>query len=58
MLRELQSVLKTNVEGDVAKLDCYIGTSSLFLQRFLLADGSKEVFHVHDSFEGLPHKLA
>lgn len=56
ILRELQKVLNTNVDGDVVELGCYVGTTSLFLQRML--GGSGKILHVYDSFAGLPPKVA
>jgi O-methyltransferase len=37
---------------------CYIGTTSLFIRRLLDARHETKVFHVYDSFEGLPPKTA
>lgn len=54
VLKELQAVLEANVEGDVVELGCYVGTTSLFLQRLL--DGRNKHLHVYDSFAGLPVK--
>ena len=54
ILRELQSVLARGVPGDVVELGCYVGTTSLFLQRALAATNKK--LHVYDSFAGLPPK--
>lgn len=52
ILRELQKVAA--VPGDVVELGCYVGTTSLFLQR-ALKDTTKTL-HVYDSFAGLPRK--
>lgn len=54
ILRELEKVLHKGVSGDVVELGCYVGTTSLFLQR-MLRDTSKTL-HVYDSFAGLPPK--
>lgn len=61
--RELGVVLEQlrrslGVEGDIVELGCYLGTSSLFIRRVLDKTGSAKVFHVYDSFEGLPEKDA
>jgi len=61
--RELRVVLEQlyrslDVEGDIVELGCYQGTSSLFIRRVLDKTGSSKVFHVYDSFEGLPEKRA
>ena len=49
-------VLRRKVSGDVVELGCYVGTTSLFLQRMILDDDTGRVLHVYDSFEGLPAK--
>lgn len=54
ILRELQKTLDTGVPGDVVELGCYVGTTSLFLQRLLAGTG--RTLHVYDSFAGLPPK--
>lgn len=54
VLRELQKVLDSHVDGDIVELGCYEGTTSLFLQRMLR--GQSKELHIYDSFEGLPPK--
>lgn len=56
ILTELERVIDYGVEGDVVEFGCYIGTTSIFLQRLLLATSSNKTLHVYDSFEGLPPK--
>lgn len=56
ILRELQTVLDRGAAGDVVELGCYVGTTSLFLQRMLM--GTSKTLHVYDSFAGLPPKVA
>lgn len=56
ILRELQKVLKRNLTGDVVEFGCYVGTTSLFLQRALA--GTRKTLHAYDSFAGLPQKTA
>lgn len=56
ILRELEHVITTQVEGDVVEFGCYIGTTSHFIRRVLDATKSAKKFHVYDSFEGLPPK--
>lgn len=56
IMRELQKVLAAGVAGDVVELGCYVGTTSLFLQRLLV--GVDKTLHVYDSFAGLPPKVA
>jgi len=57
---ELEKVLRANVPGDVVEFGCYAGTTSLFIRRLLDETGQsgKRAFHVYDSFEGLPAKVA
>jgi O-methyltransferase len=56
ILNELQKVLDRGVPGDIVEFGCYIGTTSVFIQRMLLDRREKKSFHVYDSFEGLPEK--
>ena len=56
ILAELERVIDYGVEGDVVEFGCYIGTTSIFLQRLLLATSSDKTLHMYDSFEGLPPK--
>lgn len=56
ILTELERVIDYGAEGDVVEFGCYIGTTSIFLQRLLLATSSNKTLHVYDSFEGLPPK--
>jgi O-methyltransferase len=56
ILRELEKVVKKGVDGDVVELGCYVGTTSLFLQRLLR--NTQKTLHVYDSFAGLPPKVA
>ena len=52
IMRELQTAL--TVPGDVVEFGCYVGTTSLFLQRITGPAG--KTLHVYDSFAGLPPK--
>lgn len=54
ILRELSGVLDKKVKGDIVEFGCYIGTTSLFLQRMITDDERK--LYVYDSFQGLPDK--
>jgi O-methyltransferase len=58
LLRELERSLDQHPNGAIVEFGCYIGTSSLFTRRLLDARGEsgKHIFHVYDSFEGLPPK--
>lgn len=55
ILRECAKTLDKTVPGDVVELGCYVGTTSLFLQRLLT--GRSKTLHVYDSFAGLPPKV-
>jgi len=56
ILTELENVLNKDISGAVVEFGCYIGTTSLFIQRLLDAHQDLRAFHVYDSFEGLPEK--
>ncbi len=56
ILRELETVLKNNVDGDIVEFGCYVGTTSVpVAQRLRTTD---KTLYVYDSFEGLPEKTA
>ncbi|HKX72421.1 MAG TPA: TylF/MycF/NovP-related O-methyltransferase [Candidatus Saccharimonadales bacterium] len=57
IVRECQNVFSKGVDGDIVELGCYVGTTSLFLQRLILQFASQKALHVYDSFAGLPNKL-
>lgn len=54
----LAQVIKADIPGDIVEMGCYIGTTSLFLQRLLSENypAHPRQLHVYDSFDGLPHK--
>lgn len=56
ILRKLQKVLDSDIDGAVVEFGCYIGTTSLFVRRLLDGRTEGREFHVYDSFEGLPPK--
>ncbi|MCX6724454.1 MAG: class I SAM-dependent methyltransferase [Candidatus Staskawiczbacteria bacterium] len=56
ILTSIKNILDKNVKGDIVELGCNVGTTSLFIRRFLIAYNSDKEFHVYDSFEGLPEK--
>lgn len=58
ILRELEHVLNSHSEGAIVEFGCYKGTTSLFIRRLLdkRGESAAHVFHVYDSFEGLPPK--
>lgn len=58
VLGELEKIIASNMPGAVVEFGCYVGTTSIFIQRILSQYNSSSVFHVFDSFEGLPDKSA
>lgn len=52
--RELQSIVRGGIIGDVVELGCYIGTTSVFLAKILQNTDKK--LYLYDSFAGLPEK--
>jgi Macrocin-O-methyltransferase (TylF) len=60
LLQELDRTLRAEVPGEIVELGCYVGTTSVFIQRLLdeMGDAGKHRFHVYDSFAGLPGKGA
>ena len=56
IIRELHNVLAAGTIGDIVELGCYVGTTSLFIQRQLQQLTKPPTFHVYDSFLGLPAK--
>lgn len=56
ILRELQSVLSADIQGDIVEFGCYVGTTSVHLADRLR--GSTRQLYLYDSFEGLPAKVS
>ncbi len=56
ILNHLEHNLNQNLEGGVVEMGCYIGTTSLFIQRLLMKYHQSSNFFVYDSFQGLPDK--
>lgn len=56
ILQQLTAVLEDGIAGDVVEFGCYIGTTSLFLQRLLQQQAFERQLYVYDSFAGLPPK--
>ncbi len=57
ILRELETVTANQIAGDIVEFGCYVGTSSLFIERLLqTTDNLDKTLHVYDSFAGLPDK--
>lgn len=54
ILRELDTLIKNNVPGDVVEFGCYVGTTSVFLLDKI--QKTKRRLWLYDSFEGLPEK--
>lgn len=54
VLRELQSTLNRNVEGDVVEFGCYVGTTSVPMAKVLAR--TDRTLYLYDSFDGLPVK--
>jgi len=50
----LNTVLESNLDGDVVELGCYVGESSKYLRKTLDTNQSDKKLYVYDSFEGLP----
>ena len=53
----LDKVLKNNIDGDIVELGCNIGTTSIYIRKWLNKHKSSKIYHVYDSWEGLPKKL-
>lgn len=58
VLRELEAFLADGVAGSIVEFGCYVGSTSVFIQRLLTKYNSSNEYHVFDSFEGLPEKTA
>ncbi len=56
LLIELGQTLQSQPHGAVVEFGCYVGTTSLFIRRLLDQSGGNHLFHVYDSFAGLPPK--
>lgn len=58
ILRQLEGVIANGPDGAVVEFGCYVGTTSLFIRRLLDRYNDERLFHVYDSFQGLPDKSA
>ncbi len=56
ILTELEKLLVQKRSGTIVEMGCYVGTTSLFVQRLIDIYDKSLAFHVYDSFEGLPEK--
>lgn len=57
ILYYLKQVIDTGVIGDVVELGCNIGTTSIFVKKFLDMYAPDRSYHVYDCWEGLPPKV-
>jgi hypothetical protein len=52
ILKNLEKVI--HLDGNVVELGCNVGTTTLYIQRYLdKADSTKDIY-AYDSFQGLP----
>lgn len=58
ILKNLKIVLESGIEGDIVELGCNVGTTSIYIRKFLDMYNSDKKFHVYDSWEGLPQKTS
>jgi len=56
LLLELINTIESNIEGDIVELGCFMGITSVYLQRILELYKSNKKLYLYDSFEGLPEK--
>lgn len=56
ILSKLEEILSNNIPGEVCEFGCFVGTTSLFLQRLIRQVNSNKKLYLYDSFEGLPEK--
>lgn len=57
ILHALKSVEDKSIPGAIVEFGCFLGTTSVFIQRWQQLQSSIRPYHVYDSFEGLPSKL-
>lgn len=57
LLAQLEMKLTDTDSGSIVEFGCYVGTTSLYIQRLIDVYGQRE-FHVYDSFAGLPEKTS
>tara|TARA_B100000795_G_scaffold270068_1_gene262449 strand:+ start:5016 stop:5681 length:666 start_codon:yes stop_codon:yes gene_type:complete len=55
ILYNLEDILNKNIEGDIVELGCCVGTTALYIRRWLDLFNSNKQYHVYDSWEGLPY---
>ena len=56
ILKHLQYILDNNIPGDIIEFGCFIGTVSIFIRKMLDEYKSDRLFHVYESWKGLPKK--
>lgn len=56
VLKHLQYVLENNIPGDIIEFGCFVGTTSIFIRKMLDEYKSDRLFHVYESWKGLPKK--
>jgi O-methyltransferase len=56
LLRELNQILVTGVNGDIVELGCYKGVTSVEIAKALRTSGTNKRLYLYDSFAGLPAK--
>lgn len=54
VLQSFSQIINQNISGDVVEFGCYVGTTSVHLQKLCIQ--SNKTLYVYDSFEGLPEK--
>jgi len=57
VIYHLDKVLKNNIDGDIVELGCNIGTTSIYIRKWLNKHKSSKIYHVYDSWKGLPKKF-
>ena len=58
VLKHLQYILENDIPGDIIEFGCFIGTVSLFIRKLLDEYNSDKLYHVYESWKGLPKKHA
>jgi O-methyltransferase len=56
ILNNLENNISQQLDGSVVEMGCYVGTTSLFIQKLLIHYDQISNFFVYDSFQGLPDK--
>ncbi len=58
ILDNLENNINQQLDGSVVEMGCYVGTTSLFIQKLLINYNQPSNFFVYDSFQGLPDKTS